>query len=36
MFNAVDDIWRKTMDQVNDDRSITALADVENIKPHFE
>ena len=36
MFNGVDEIWKKTMEQINEDRSIIALADVENIKPHFE
>jgi dynein heavy chain len=35
MFNGVDDRWRQTMAIIEYDRSIMALADVENIMVQF-
>ena len=36
MFNGVDDRWRQTMDIIQQDSSIIALADVENIMIQFQ
>jgi hypothetical protein len=36
MFNQVDDRWRQTMDIIQQDSSIIALADVENIMIQFQ
>jgi len=36
MFNEVDNIWRNTMEIIDNDHSITALAEVENIMIQFQ
>ena len=36
MFKEVDTLWKKTMEEIENDPGIIDLADRENIKPYFE